>query len=96
MNAIAAETVRYIWICKRCNTIEAFEYGKHGGRKVDGQWVSVNDDEHCPGCKRLRKGNSVRGTYNPSKVCSGRCLNAHTGDCECSCGGKNHGSSHVH
>jgi hypothetical protein len=36
---------------------------------------------------------------NPSKhVCDSRCINAkgRTMNCECSCGGKNHGVGHVH
>ena len=33
--------------------------------------------------------------FNPEgshHKCDGRCLNAKRGDCECSCGGKNHGA----
>lgn len=33
--------------------------------------------------------------FNPegsNHKCDGRCLNAKRGDCECSCGGKNHGA----
>lgn len=33
--------------------------------------------------------------YNPegsNYKCDGRCLNAKRGDCECSCGGRNHGA----
>jgi hypothetical protein len=33
--------------------------------------------------------------YDPTgsrHKCDGRCLNAKRGDCECSCGGKNHGA----
>lgn len=34
----------------------------------------------------------VRGTYNPHKKCGARCLHATGHDCECACGGKNHGA----
>lgn len=33
----------------------------------------------------------VRGTYNAAIKCGARCLSAKCGDCECSCGGANHG-----
>ena len=34
----------------------------------------------------------VRGTFKADVHCDARCLNAKHGDCECSCGGKNHGA----
>src|SRR5262245_37596023 len=37
----------------------------------------------------------VWGTYKADVRCNGKCLHAKGGDCECSCGGKNHGSGLV-
>lgn len=34
----------------------------------------------------------VRGTFKAEVKCDGRCTHAKGSDCECSCGGKNHGS----
>jgi hypothetical protein len=35
----------------------------------------------------------LNATYNPEKVCDGRCTNARRGSCDCSCRGENHGSA---
>jgi hypothetical protein len=37
-------------------------------------------------------GKHLKGTYNPSKVCDGRCTNAKSAACDCQCGGANHGN----
>lgn len=36
----------------------------------------------------------VKGVYNPSKKCDARCTDATGHNCECKCGGKNHGAGH--
>lgn len=35
----------------------------------------------------------VQATYNPAKICNGRCMSAKTASCDCSCNGANHGST---
>jgi hypothetical protein len=35
----------------------------------------------------------VRATYNPDKICDGRCMNASKPSCDCSCNGENHGKA---
>lgn len=35
----------------------------------------------------------VKGVVNVNRSCDGRCMAATGGDCECSCGGANHGAS---
>lgn len=49
----------------------------------------------CPKCS---KGGIwfkyVVGSFNPDKVCDGRCMSAKRSSCDCSCGGENHGSAH--
>lgn len=36
-----------------------------------------------------------RFTVDPDKVCDGKCLNAVSPACQCSCGGRNHGAGNV-
>jgi hypothetical protein len=38
------------------------------------------------------KVSQVKGTTNPAVKCDGRCTHAKGPNCDCSCGGKNHGS----
>ncbi len=45
-------------------------------------------------CGRRRLAQSVIGKYNAGKKCDGRCLAATGHQCECACGGKNHGAGH--
>ena len=37
-------------------------------------------------------GRRIQGTFNRSRQCDDRCLNAKSDKCNCSCGGANHGS----
>lgn len=37
----------------------------------------------------------IAGTLNPAVACTAKCQSATGHDCECSCGGKNHGNAHV-
>ena len=45
----------------------------------------------CPRCGNSVMADAVRGIYNPAKACKTSCVNAKRGDCECSCGGRDHG-----
>jgi len=44
------------------------------------------------GQERLTKLTRVIGVYNPGRQCNAKCLAAIGHDCECRCGGKNHGA----
>jgi hypothetical protein len=49
----------------------------------------------CPDCDSYKVTvNVVKGTVVESKVCDGRCMAATGPNCECSCGGENHGGGH--
>lgn len=48
----------------------------------------------CRGCGALVLAKLVRGIYNPRIECSAKCMSATGTQCECSCGGKNHGAGH--
>lgn len=47
----------------------------------------------CAGCNNQRLAAPVIGKYNPGKECNAKCQAATGRQCECSCGGKNHGVS---
>lgn len=49
----------------------------------------------CPEHNQLMRGDVLNGTYNPDKICDGRCMSARRASCDCSCGGTNHGQSHI-
>lgn len=47
---------------------------------------------HTPDGMKVRATRKINFKSNPSlHACDGRCLSAKGGNCECSCGGKNHG-----
>lgn len=45
----------------------------------------------CPSCGKWVEGNAVVGTENERIKCGPKCRSAKGPDCECSCGGQNHG-----
>lgn len=51
----------------------------------------------CPDCgqRKMIRGQAVRGTIAPSVRCDARCEGARGPNCECSCGGANHGAGHA-
>lgn len=49
----------------------------------------------CPQCNSLFiEGNKVEGKVT-EHVCNAKCMSAKSGQCECSCGGANHGCSYL-
>ena len=48
----------------------------------------------CKSCSRPCYAMSVLGKFRADKKCDARCTNARGHDCECSCGGHNHGKAH--
>jgi hypothetical protein len=48
----------------------------------------------CRGCNRPRNARSVRGKFSAKHECNAKCLASTGFQCECSCGGKNHGAGH--
>ena len=58
--------------------------------------ADVMGDLCCPKCRvNLPKSNRVNGTYNEKHVCNAKCMSSTSGVCSCSCGGANHGASHL-
>ncbi len=57
--------------------------------------LKSKDALKCPKCSGEVQMIRIKGSYNPDVKCNGRCLNATSGDCDCSCGGQQHGLNHV-
>ena len=49
----------------------------------------------CPHCSASMTVQAVSGTYSAAHECGARCLASTGPNCECSCGGANHGKSHA-
>ncbi len=49
----------------------------------------------CRGCGEARWALPVNGKLVEGKKCDARCTGAKGHNCECSCGGKNHGANHA-
>ncbi len=62
------------------------------GRSFSESAISSSALRYKCACGVWQKAEPVRGTFNPEKKCSARCTSAAGHDCECACGGKNHGS----
>lgn len=61
----------------------------------NGREISLGYDHECPKCKAHKTtSNAVVGTQTETK-CDARCTSAKGHNCECSCGGKNHGIDHL-
>ena len=63
-------------------------YAGRNGLSVDkwGEFVAT-----CT-CGAVRRVKAVRGVFSAKHKCSAKCLSATGHDCECECGGKNHGA----
>ena len=49
----------------------------------------------CPTCKRMMDYSFLKGRLSPEHKCDARCTGARGGNCECSCGGTNHGKDWI-
>src|SRR5262245_49924333 len=47
------------------------------------------------GCGKAKFAHAVRGKYSAKHPCNARCLTSTGPQCECSCGGKNHGANYA-
>jgi hypothetical protein len=94
-------TDRYIGKCKACGGIytSGLGIGESVHRYQDDPKREGDVYTHragslvldCRLCGRPCYAHLVRGKYNPTVECNGKCMGAHGTTCECSCGGKNHG-----
>jgi hypothetical protein len=45
----------------------------------------------CPTCSRMMSYGALKAHYSPDHECDSRCTSARGHNCECTCGGANHG-----
>ena len=62
------------------------------GRQHRSEYPPVRN---CRRCQRPTGGEAIRGTFSPHKRCDARCMYAKGPNCECNCGGANHGAGHA-
>ncbi len=61
-----------------------------------GTMMTLANDERCPNHPRnLLRVRIVAGKISADHVCDARCTSAIGHNCECSCGGANHGSNYL-
>lgn len=104
-------TRRFIFTCKHCKTTKAIDYTSTSTPKgedkwgvmrwtepkftriVDGRVRDISHDAMCS-CGRYYTGTAVKGTKSNHR-CDARCVNSKGPNCECSCGGENHGKAYL-
>lgn len=97
---------RYIAKCKACNTVtSALSVGQDCNRaksdhRREGTEPSVymhpTTGSHvldCRMCGKARSAKMVRGKLSVKHICNAKCMSSTGFQCDCSCGGKNHGAS---
>jgi hypothetical protein len=60
---------------------------------INRETVYLPGDCTCPTCGHSRKAAQVIGHYSPDHMCDSRCVNATGPNCDCQCGGANHGAA---
>jgi hypothetical protein len=66
----------------------------HQGRRSHS--ADVMGDLRCPECGcNLPKSNRVEGHYSEKHVCGAKCMGAKGPNCDCQCGGANHGANYL-
>ena len=103
----ATKTVRIIWKCKNpaCHKIWAedeiyistgYSFDRYGKKTLHYHPSRYYTVKLCPSCNgNNTRSTIVHGSYSPDHKCDPRCTGAHGGDCDCSCGGANHGSDYL-
>lgn len=101
------DTIRLNGACRHCkhklSTTVQTAYSRRGDvvfshPSLELRAVTINDDSTawlrctCGHGRHLRK---VQGKYRATIKCDGRCMAATGCNCECSCGGANHGAAYA-
>lgn len=87
--------------CKVCNTITRVEYRREmhsiGYGRKEAVYFRASDNarnvQPVECCGRATGWNFLKAWTNPDVKCDARCTHAKGFQCECSCGGENHGTS---
>ena len=100
----APETARVLYRCRSCEHRtgharlwrETFRVQQHLWTATDGRTHRGFEPpvSSCGGCQRPTRGATIRGQFSAAHRCDSRCIYAKGPDCECSCGGANHGAGH--
>lgn len=99
---LSERTVRFIYKCRPCKVVKAIDRryelsywvdaaGKRGS--VSDRLLSAHIDPRCA-CGRYYRVQQVKAALSEHQ-CDARCINATGPDCECGCGGKNHGNAYL-
>lgn len=64
-----------------------------GGRWIDAHYFYFPMQD-CPSCAGPLAGKAINGVFKADHPCDARCTGATGHNCECSCGGANHGMDH--
>jgi hypothetical protein len=93
-------TVRVVTKCAGCKTAQAEDIASrelqdfHYQTSIRGGGVTPY--RSCRVCGRgLHRWNMVNGTVRGAVKCTSRCTSATGSDCECECGGDNHGADNL-
>jgi hypothetical protein len=89
-NSTPATSPRAIINCRNCKRVTGIITLE--GAAARDAYVLGGVHTRCPVCQWSVLADAVRGTYSATKKCGGACLHAKRGDCECQCGGENHGT----
>lgn len=90
------EFTGYLMLKCSCGKSTRYEVGKYyfNGFQKDGK-TPLNHNStikcECGKILLLDFGKPIYGKFVKETICDGKCLNATGHNCECSCGGKNHG-----
>lgn len=94
------KTARYFSKCRACKKAHVRDFLTLGGNRLPivvsfQGWDSIwNATLLCAcGAPVSRNWKALKGTFSAKHECNAKCLASTGHQCECSCGGKNHGSS---
>ena len=79
----------------RCRPCERNTKRTHVWRRSFSGITTQPPADRCITCKQLTAGTAIRGRYSAVHACDARCIYAKGPNCECSCGGANHGVGHT-
>ena len=94
---------RFFIKCKKCNyrgTVEGTKtitrYSYYQRTKTDITWNIDRNNHACPNCNTSEylEIKALKGTKVTNIACGPKCYNAVGPNCDCECGGKNHGLGH--
>lgn len=98
---------RFNRVCKGCGTAFSILASQEWVKGIGVVYIAVDGTVYqpgrmdsyklaytCSGCGAAKLAAAVVGKFNPGKKCSAKCLASTGFQCECACGGKNHGAGH--